>query len=508
MEAIERRIKVMKVASYSRVSTEEQVEGFSLAAQQRGVREYCSSKDWTEPDQFVDEGRSARSEAIDKRPALQRLLKECQEGIYNVVVVYSLDRWSRNLMVTLQTFNALAKRGVAFASVTENIDYSSPEGRLFVAMLGAFAQYFSDSLAKHTRKGIDERVHQGRPAGPIPFGYTKGEDGVPAIVEAEATAVKAAFQMKARGKTNAYIAAWLNEQSLRTREGNRFTHFAVRDLLTNPFYTGRIRFRHQIVLGRHERLIDITLYDTVQGLRAVRTQRTSIGRSYLLRGIAKCAHCGGPLWATSPHHGYSYYRQQGSIRDCAVEEASVPCKMIDEQVEGIVTSLRLKPDWRESIIQRVVALSERERIQNERHQTEERLRRLGRAYVDGLIADRAYEAQQRHLKSHLASLAIPEVDIAVEAGALLDQIQELWREATIAEQNSLLVAMIDAVYLDMTSRKVVGITPKGPFREAFRSLDGNLLVPPEEAAHVLLWWRRRGIEPLVQRKASPNLLQA
>ena len=77
-------------------------------------------------------------------------------------------------MITLQTFNALAKNGVAFASVTENIDYSSPEGRLFVAMLGAFAQYFSDSLAKHTRKGIDERVHQGRPAGPIPFGYAKG----------------------------------------------------------------------------------------------------------------------------------------------------------------------------------------------------------------------------------------------------------------------------------------------------------------------------------------------
>lgn len=254
----------MRAASYSRVSTEEQVEGLSLAAQQRGVREYCIAKGWGEPDKFVDEGRSAHTEAIDKRPALQRLLKECQEGIYDVVVVYSLDRWSRNLMVTLQTFNALAKNGVAFASVTENIDYSSPEGRLFVAMLGAFAQYFSDSLAKHTRKGIDERVHQGRPAGPIPFGYAKGEDGVPVAVENEGAAVIKAFEMKVRGRTNAHIASWLNEQGLRTREGNRFTHFAVRDLLANPFYTGRLRFRDQIVPGRHQSLIDITLYDAVQ----------------------------------------------------------------------------------------------------------------------------------------------------------------------------------------------------------------------------------------------------
>jgi DNA invertase Pin-like site-specific DNA recombinase len=85
-------------------------------------------------------------------------------------------------------------------------------------MLGAFAQYFSDSLAKHTRKGIDERVHQGRPAGPIPFGYAKGEDGVPLPVKNEAAAVRTAFQMKARRATNADIASWLNDQVFRTRE--------------------------------------------------------------------------------------------------------------------------------------------------------------------------------------------------------------------------------------------------------------------------------------------------
>jgi Site-specific recombinases, DNA invertase Pin homologs len=497
----------MRAASYSRVSTEEQIEGFSLSAQKRGVREYCSSKGWSEPDEFVDEGRSARTEAIDKRPGLQRLLKECQEGIYDVVVVYSLDRWSRNLMVTLQTFNALAQRGVAFASATENIDYSSPEGRLFVAMLGAFAQYFSDSLAKHTRKGIDERVHQGRPAGPIPFGYRKGEDGIPVPVKEEAEAVRLAFQMKARGKTNAEIASSLNERNFKTKEGNRFTHFAVRDLLTNPFYTGQIRFHGNIVPGGHEGVIDITLYEAVQALRTKRASAPG-KRSYLLRGIVRCAQCGGTLWATSPHHGYTYYRQQAGVHECSAGEASVPCKVIDKQIEGIVTSMHLEPNWRETIIQRVVALSERERIASERRQAQDRLKRLGRAYVDGLIAERAYEAEHRQLEMRLASLAVPEVDVAVEAGALLEQIQELWREATVDERHDLLAGMIDAVYVHIPSRRVVGITPKGPFREAFRSLDGAILVPPEEADQILLWWRRRGIEPLVQKKANPNILQA
>jgi len=60
----------------------------------------------------------------------------------------------------------------------------------------------------------------------------------------------------------------------------------------------------------------------------------------------------------------------------------------------------------------------------------------------------------------------------------------------------------------MLARKVVVITPRGASREVFKSLDGNLLVPPEEVIHTSEWWRRRGIEPLVQRKAHPDVLQA
>jgi hypothetical protein len=54
----------------------------------------------------------------------------------------------------------------------------------------------------------------------------------------------------------------------------------------------------------------------------------------------------------------------------------------------------------------------------------------------------------------------------------------------------------------------VGITPKGPFRQAFSTLEGEILVPPEQVQECTLWWRRRGVEPLVQTNASPNLLQA
>ena len=116
----------MRAASYSRVSSQEQVDGLSLAAQRRGISEYCAAKGWDPPDHYIDEGRSARSEAIEKRPALVSLLDACSRGQYDVVVVYSIDRWARNLVVTLETFGTLANANVAFASVTERIAFTTP----------------------------------------------------------------------------------------------------------------------------------------------------------------------------------------------------------------------------------------------------------------------------------------------------------------------------------------------------------------------------------------------
>src|SRR4030042_3820658 len=143
----------MRAAGYIRVSSAEQVENWSLDAQQRAIVDLCPSKGGELVGFYREEGASAWAESSERRPQFQRLLADADQRALDMVVVHSLDRWSRNLRLTLETFRLLSDRRIAFASVTENIDYSTPEGRLFIAMLGAFAQYYSDSLAKHTSKG-------------------------------------------------------------------------------------------------------------------------------------------------------------------------------------------------------------------------------------------------------------------------------------------------------------------------------------------------------------------
>jgi site-specific DNA recombinase len=215
----------MRAILYARVSTEEQLEGWSIPAQIREFETYCQHKGWQNTHIYIDEGKSARSDAIEKRPQFRRLLVDCEKGTFDIVVVHSLDRWSRNLRVILESFKKLADQRIAFSSITENIDYSTPEGKLFIAMLGAFAQYFSDSLAKHTSKGMKERAMNGLPNGDIPFGYKRhdrnnpsGKEGYIHIVPDEAEAVRKIFQFYATGdRSCSSLATWLNEQGFRTR---------------------------------------------------------------------------------------------------------------------------------------------------------------------------------------------------------------------------------------------------------------------------------------------------
>lgn len=148
----------IRAVDYPRVSDVSQLEGHSLDAQERLFYELCKNRGWEPVGVYREEGRSAHSEAIAKRPAFKQLLEDSGKGLFDIVVVHSIDRWSRNLRVTLESLATLARHNVALVSITENIDYSTPQGKLFIQMLGSFAEYFSGALAAHVSKGLDQRA--------------------------------------------------------------------------------------------------------------------------------------------------------------------------------------------------------------------------------------------------------------------------------------------------------------------------------------------------------------
>ena len=142
----------MRAAGLFRVSDEDQVDGYSLDAQRRNFFEFCQRKGWDSVKTYTEEGRSAWAESIDKRPVFRSMLNDSGLNQFDVVVVDTFDRFSRNMLVTMEAFKILTDNNVAFACVKQDLDYSTPEGRLFMVMLGGFAQYFSDNLSGHTQK--------------------------------------------------------------------------------------------------------------------------------------------------------------------------------------------------------------------------------------------------------------------------------------------------------------------------------------------------------------------
>ena len=161
----------MRVAAYIRVSSLEQLDGHSLEAQIRAIREYCRVRGWELVAIYREEGKSAHTDSIAKRPKFRELLDDSSKGLFDIVVVHTMDRWARNIQVAMDSLSTLGRNGVEFKSVTEDLDRSTPVGKFSTTMMMGMAEMFSDMLGTHVKKGVTERARQGLHLGGIPFGY-------------------------------------------------------------------------------------------------------------------------------------------------------------------------------------------------------------------------------------------------------------------------------------------------------------------------------------------------
>ena len=201
-------------------------------------------------------------------------------------------------------------------------------------------------------------------------------------------------------------------------------------------------------------------------------------RLYLLKGIARCIYCGYPLWCETNSHGYALYRERRGPRsgaNCPVGEKAIRCTIIDDQIDTIIRSLVLEPLWEERIIAKLSTISEHDRVLSERKRISDKLHRLAKTYVDGLIKESEYDVQRKLLQDSLQALVVPEIDAALNAGAILENLSNIWEEATLEEKHKLLTTMLDAVYVDLlTSRSVVGLLPKPAFYALFEALETEI----------------------------------
>jgi DNA invertase Pin-like site-specific DNA recombinase len=159
-------------AAYTRVSSEEQVEGLSLESQEQRIRDWCASKGFDVVAWFSDEGESAFNDEISMRPQFAKMMARLPLIRPDIIIVSSMDRWARSVVVSSQTFRMLTDLRIGFASVSESMfDFSNPSSRLMLGILASFAEYYSASISQHIKRVLDQKFERGVHRGSIPFGY-------------------------------------------------------------------------------------------------------------------------------------------------------------------------------------------------------------------------------------------------------------------------------------------------------------------------------------------------
>ncbi|MDD7102936.1 MAG: recombinase family protein [Candidatus Faecenecus gallistercoris] len=271
----------MKAGLYARVSTDSQLEGYSIDAQKEFLLSYAKSKDYTEFEYYIDGGYSGKDL---NRPAIQKLIEDCKNHKIDAVFVFKLDRISRSQRDTLylieEVFN---KYDVSFVSMRENFDTSTPFGKAMIGVLSVFAQLERETILERTRIGLKKRAEAGlwRGGGKIPFPYRYDRNtGTLIPIPEQVELLHKMISLYISGKSFNVIGkiVGMDESMVETRILS----------ITN---TGKVPYKDEVYDGQHEAVVSDELYEEILRVNKVRS-REKYERHYLLSGKVFCGHCG------------------------------------------------------------------------------------------------------------------------------------------------------------------------------------------------------------------------
>lgn len=316
-----------KCVLYPRVSTEMQVEGYSLDGQKTSLKRFAEREEMQIVGVYEDAGKSGKS--IEGRPAFKRMLSDIQEGLdVDYVLVYKLSRFGRNAADILNSLEFIQSYGVNLICIEEGIDSSQTSGKLLISVLSAVAEIERENILEQTMNGRREKARQGKwNGGPAPYGYILKDDTL-LIDEQEAEIVRTIFDKFVNtnmGYTG--IAKYLNLQGIKKTprkitDIEEFSAHFIKILLDNPVYCGKIAYGRRtrekvkgtkadykvvnkqdycLVDGLHKGIIDEELWYKAHEKRET-TGVKSVSkyvkdRAHLLTGIIKCPKCGSGMYA-------------------------------------------------------------------------------------------------------------------------------------------------------------------------------------------------------------------
>lgn len=313
-------LRKLKVAIYIRVSTHWQIDKDSLKVQQRELIAYAQMvlgiSDYVI---FEDAGYSAKN---TDRPDYQAMMDRLRAGEFSHLLVWKIDRISRNLLDFANMYAELKKLGVIFVSKNEQFDTSSAIGEAMLKIILVFAELERNMTSERVTAVMLSRASNGQwNGGRIPFGYQYDKQTKEfAPHPQEAKIIRRIYELYEREQSLLYVARYLTDNGILNRAGKAWSPTTISKILKNPFYIGHYRYNvHQEGSGykpkaesewitfedHHEPIVDEVLFNRIQFLLQ-RNRRGGVAEgttyvrknTHIFAGLIRCGSCGSNMSAT------------------------------------------------------------------------------------------------------------------------------------------------------------------------------------------------------------------
>ncbi|MCL2301545.1 MAG: recombinase family protein [Firmicutes bacterium] len=351
---------------YARYSSDSQREE-SIEGQLRECKEFAEKNGITILNTYIDRALSAKT---DNRPEFQRMIKDSAKGLFDVVIVWKLDRFARNRYDSAHYKAILRKNGVKVTSARETIAEDST-GILLESLLEGYAEFYSAELSEKVIRGMTENALKGKyNGGSLPVGYTVDSEQYYQIDTHTASSVLEAFKRYDKGATIADLVRWLNSKDIRTNRSLPMSIDCVKRMLHNRRYIGEYSYRDVVQPGGIPAIVPQDLFDRVQARLEKNKKAPARFKAkeelYLLSLKLYCGLCGAFMIGESgtSHTGriHQYYKcstakhkktcpkktvQKGWIEDLVVTET---VKMLmDDAVVEYIADLVMELQERENV---------------------------------------------------------------------------------------------------------------------------------------------------------------
>ena len=364
-----------KAVAYTRVSSEKQVDNYSLAFQEKTLRNYADNNNLKLLKVFKEEGRSGTNTL---RPAYKEMLDFIDKNDVNVILVHKLDRLHRDETNMFDDLKEFKRRNIKVVAVADGVDTSDDNASLATAILAAIGANFSRNLSKETRKGLtsaaEQCLHTG---GKAPYGYKVNPDTrLLEVDETTAPAVRKMFSLYSEGFGTSDIIKWLGDNGYKTANGNSFKPNSLNEIFHNEKYRGcytwdkavpkdsdghRNTHKHKDVYTKIEggcpAIVTKEVFDKVQQRLAENAEKASHkkpNRYSPLTGLIKCS-CGSPMCGgVSYSKGKPYYKYNCNDK-CG--NKAIRADYLEAFVISIITTCLFSEPNRKPLIEELNKLS-------------------------------------------------------------------------------------------------------------------------------------------------------